>query len=237
MRRLWPLALVLLAACGGGAPSVTTAPGTSTNPGATAGPAFTGSSGTPGPIQATPATGGVIPAACAAGFIEYLTAIEPLVADLNPETATLGEFGAADRAAREKGFELLSANESRATYSCSEVGLEFNYFDARSPWAAIHEIADAQAPGTAAYLQVKEQLSDIETKTLADYGSPSCDEVVAQIKEAVAQELAAGSKTTNDLGIDKGLALLGLYKAYIADVRAETCPRDALGNDEFSFMR
>lgn len=35
---------------------------------------------------------------------------------------------------------------------------------------------------------------------------------------------------------DAGVALLGLYKAYIGQVQIEACPRDALGNDEFGFF-
>ena len=36
--------------------------------------------------------------------------------------------------------------------------------------------------------------------------------------------------------LEDGLALLGLYRAYMRDVQNEVCPRDALGNDEFDFF-
>lgn len=40
----------------------------------------------------------------------------------------------------------------------------------------------------------------------------------------------------DDMSVDEGVALLGLYKAYLADVRAGSCATDALGNEEFGFM-
>ena len=232
MRRLLPLALVLLSGCGGAI--ATTGPGQ-----ATIGPPPAGSgapASTTGAPQSTAAAGVVIPAACAAGFIEYLKAIEPVVSGFDPATDTLGDFVDADRAAGDKGFELMSANGSRATYSCSEVGLEFNYFDSRSPWAAIHAIASAQAPGTVGYLLVNERVSNVDIGVMSDYDVATCDEAVASIKADVAAASADGAESVDDLSVDEGIALLGLYKAYIAQAREEVCPRDELGNDEFGFM-
>ena len=235
MRRLLPLALVLLSGCGGAA--ATTLPGQSLGGGQTSGPGGTTSTNaTPPAGQATQATGVVIPAACAAGFVEYLKAIEPVVSGFDPATDKFGDFYAADDAAGEKGIELLIANDSRATYSCSEVGLEFAYFDSRSPWAAIHEIASAQAPGTVGYLQVNEKVSNTEIAAMSDYGITTCDEAVTRIKQDVAAETAAGADSVDDMSVDEGIELLGLYNAYLAQVRAETCPRDELGNDEFGFI-
>ena len=108
--------------------------------------------------------------------------------------------------------------------------------DSRSPWAAIHEIASAQAPGTVAYLQVNERASNIEIGVMSDFGIATCDGAVTEIKQDVAAQTAAGAENVDDLSVDEGLALLGLYKAYIAQVREEVCPRDELGNDEFGFM-
>jgi hypothetical protein len=232
MRKLLPLALVLLSGCGGAA--ATTLPGQPTNPAQTTGTGATVEP--PATGQATGAAGVVIPASCAAGFIEYLKAIEPVVAGFDPATDTLGDFFAADDAAGDKGYELLTANDSRATYSCSEVGLEFNYFDSRSPWAAIHEIASANAPGTVGYLQVNERVSAIDIAEMSDYGVATCDDAVARIKKGVADATNSGMATVDDMSVDPGIALLGLYNAYLAQVREELCPRDALGNDEFGFM-
>ncbi len=236
MKRLSLLALVLLAGCGG----ATSAPTPSA--GATAGPQSTDTP-VPGATTASSATsvpsagsGVLIPAACAAGFTDYLKLIEPVVADFDPTTADLSAFYAADDAASEKGLEAMTANGSRATYSCSEVGLEFNYFDTRSPWDAILEIAKAQAPGTVAYLEVKRRVSAIDTATMSDYDAATCDDAVARIKKAVADELAAGSETVQDMSVDEGLALSGLYSAYMHDVSDAKCPPDKLGNDEFGFM-
>ena len=229
MRRLLPLALVVLSACGGGATSPTN-PGATTNAAQTIGPGAT--------TNATPTAGTsvVIPAACAAGFIEYLKGIEPVVSGFHSASAAFGDFFSVDEAASEKGVEIMMANGAAATYSCPEVGLEFAYFDTRSPWSAIHEIAAANAPGTIAYLQIKELVSAIDTAELSDYGVVSCDDAVARIKKGVADETGAGTESAEDMDVDAGLALLGLYRAYLADVRDGACPADALGNDEFDFF-
>lgn len=52
----------------------------------------------------------------------------------------------------------------------------------------------------------------------------------------MAAELSGGAASAAAMGLEDGLALLGLYKAYLADVRNEICPRDELGNDEFGFF-
>jgi hypothetical protein len=236
MRRLLSLALVLLAGCGGATSAPTLPAGASAGPQTTITPvpgATTASSATSLP---TTGTGVVIPAACAAGFTDYLKLIEPVVAKFDPKTATLGDFETADDAASEKGLEAMTANGSRATYSCSEVGLEFNYFDTRSPWDAILEIAKAHAPGTVAYLEVNRKVAAIDTAKMSDYDVATCDDAVARIKKAVADQLAAGSETVQDMKIDEGLALSGLYGAYMHDVGDGKCPADVLGNDEFGFM-
>jgi hypothetical protein len=68
---------------------------------------------------------------------------------------------------------------------------------------------------------------------VTDYGVEGCDAAVAKIKDGVA---AGGADGAEDMALQEGLALLGLYKAYLADVRNEICPRDQLGNDEFDFF-
>jgi hypothetical protein len=233
MRRLLPLALVLLSGC----PGATTSPtlsGQATTPAQTS---ATGSTGAPpATSQATTAAGVEIPAACVAGFTAYLKAIEPVVAGFDPTTAIFGAFFDADDAAGEKGIELMTANGARATYSCPEVGLEFAYFDSHSPWAAIHAIATAQAPGTEPYLQVKEQVSAIDNAQLSDYDVATCDDAVARIKQEIADQTAAGTDTVDNMSVTEGIDLLGLYKAYLSDVQDGACPADALGNDEFGFI-
>ncbi len=97
------------------------------------------------PPAASEATG--IPAACAEGFAEYLVAIEPLVSGFDPATGTLADLFSAKEAARSKSMELLTANDSRAPYSCSEVGLEWAYFDSDTPWDAVLAIAADDGPG------------------------------------------------------------------------------------------
>jgi hypothetical protein len=232
MRRLLALALVLLAGCGG--TTISTSLPVITAPGQTAGAATTAPAATTG-AAGTPATGVTIPAACAAGFTDFLKQIEPVVAGFDLETATLGEFFTVDDLAKEKGVDIMMANGAAATYSCPEVGLEFAYFDSNSPWLAIHELATAQAPGTEPWLQVTEKLAQIDGAKLADFGAATCEDGSKRIKDAVAGQMGAGTHTAADMAIGPGLELLGLYRAYLAAVREGTCP-DVLGNDEFDFF-
>ena len=231
MRRLLPLALVLLSGCG----SATTAP-TLPVQATTAGQA-TGTSTTPGPGLPTAAAGAVIPAACAAGFTDYLKLIEPIVAGFDPARSTFGDFYTVDNAASDKGTDVMLANGAKATYSCPEVGLEYNSFGINSPWAAILEIAHAQASGTVAYLEMERKVVALDNAKLSDYGSTGCDDAVARIRQAVADQSGAGKDTVADMGVDAGLALFGLYTAYLSQVQDGVCPPDVLGNDEFDFMQ
>jgi hypothetical protein len=233
-------AMVALAGCGGGAANTANPGGGTTEPGATVGgPAATTQAGpaTPEPA-ATEDTGGTtteIPADCAAGFVEYLKAIEPITDGFDPATGTMAELGTLDQAIGMKGFELMDANGGSATYSCSDVGLEFNYFDMRSPWAAIHQLAAAQAPGTAGYLQATEEVSALDDDLIADHGMASCEEAAAKIKADVKKAMAAGTDTMDGMFVQDAAPLLGLYNAYNTEVREGRCTNE-LGNDEFGFM-
>lgn len=245
MRRLFSalvIVLVLVACSGspGTAPTVGPAGGSSA-PSAPSGSSAPGDSAGPSsPASAAPSgatgNGASLPAACAEGFAKYLTQIEPIVSAFDPATATLGDLSAADQAVGEKSYELLTANNSTAPYSCSEVGLEWAYFDSNTPWDAVLAVAGASAPGTVAYLTAVRDLAAIDVAKVADYGVDGCDEAVASIKERVAAELSGGAEGAEEMALQEGLALLGLYKAYLADVRNEVCPRDELGNDEFGFF-
>ena len=244
MRRLLPLVLVVAAGCGG-AIAGPTSPGGGTTPAQTSATGGQPTTGAGGPGATTPAGGGqatpggnsgAIPESCATGFIAYLKAIEPLASGFDPATATLGDFFTAKEAISEKGVEILMENGATATYSCPEVGLEFAYFDSRSPWASILQIATADAPGTVAWLETNQQVSAIDVGQMADYGASTCDDAVTQIKAGVAAATGAGMAKAADMGVGEGIALLGLYKTYLAGVRDGACTADALGNDEFNFF-
>jgi hypothetical protein len=231
------LALVL-AACGS-TPGATDQSGPSLAPEATAGVgggATAGPAATEGPVP-TEAGGGTgsIPADCAAGFIEYLKAIGPVVAGFDPAEGTMAELSELDQAVSLAGFELMDANGGSATYSCSDVGLEFNYFDASSPWAAIHEIVSTAAPGAGGYLQATEQIAMLDDDVLADHGMASCEDAAAKIKADVADAMAAGAATMDGMTVEDAAPLLGLYNAYNTEVREGRCT-NSLGNDEFGFM-
>jgi hypothetical protein len=178
----------------------------------------------------------VLPVKCAEGFATYLKAIEPIVSSFDPAKATLGDLSSADDATSEKAFELLDANGGRAPYSCSEVGLEWAYFDSNSPWDAILAVAAGAAPGTVAYLTGLRATTALDEAKLSDYGIAGCDEAVKAIKKQVAAQTKSGTKGVEKMPFAAGVELLGLYKAYIRQVQTEACPRDALGNDEFGFF-
>ena len=233
MRRLLPLVAILIVGCTS-SPGVTPAGG---GAGASSGPASTNTAA-PGDSVApsdTPAasSAGALPADCADGFTAYLTAIEPIVSSFDPSTAKLGDVETVDSAVQEKSMELLIANDSTAPYSCPDVGLEWSYFDASTPWDAVLATAADAAPGTVAYLTTQRDMANLDVAKVADYGVSGCDEAVAKIKADVAAQTVDGAR---DMALADGLALLGLYKAYLRDVQTEACPRDALGNDEFDFF-
>ena len=83
------------------------------------------------------------------------------------------------------------------------------------------------------YLTAVRDMAAIDVAKVTDYGVEGCDAAVAKIKAGVA---AGGAGGAEKMALQEGLALLGLYKAYLADVRNEICPRDQLGNDEFDFF-
>lgn len=182
------------------------------------------------------AEGGALPAACAEAFSTYLTEIEPIVAGFDPARATFSDLSTTEQAVRDKSMELLRANDSTAPYSCPEVGLEWAYFSSNTPWDAVLVVAGDAAPGTVAYLTSVRDLAAIDVAKVGDFGVEGCDAAVAGIKEQVASAAAGGADGVLGMTLQDGLALLGLYKAYLADVRNEICPRDELGNDEFDFF-
>ena len=245
MRRLFSVVVIVLVlvAC-------TVSPGAAPTEGPAAGssapsapPASSASGETavpPSPASAAPSAAAgntsVLPGACEAGFAKYLTEIESIVSAFDPATATLGNLSTAEQAVQEKSYELLSANNSTAPYSCSEVGLEFAYFDSNTPWDAVMAVASNAAPGTVAYLTAVRDMAAIDVAKVTDYGVEGCDAAVASIKKRIAAELSGGAEGGEEMALKEGLALLGLYKAYMADVRNEICPRDELGNDEFGFF-
>ena len=248
MRKLLTLLVILLVGCSGSPGSTSTVgqPATSNAPSAAGGSAASGAPGGPSApsTQASAATSGApaastttaLPADCAAGLAAYLVAIEPIVSGFDPAKAKLGDLFTADDKVHEKSMELLDANDSRAPYSCSEVGLEWAYFDSRTPWDAVMAVAGESAPGTVAFLTAVQAISAHDVNTVSVYGIEGCDAVVASLKKRVAAQTKKDVEEVVDMPFDDGLALLGLYKAYMRDVRNEVCPRDELGNDEFGFM-
>ena len=247
MRRFLPLLVILLVGCGGAPGSApadgqTTASSAPTDSGGSAGSVDPGSSpaatvdASTAPTEAPSAAAGSLPAACAEGFAAYLVELEPIVSSFDPAKATLGDLATVDQAVDDKSYELLQANDSTAPYSCPEAGLDWAYFDADTAWDAVLVVAADAAPGTVAYLTALQAWKQLDVAVVADYGIEGCDAAVAGIKEQVADATADGQAEVADMPLADGLALLGLYRAYLHDVQDEVCPRDALGNDEFDFF-
>ena len=97
------------------------------------------------------------------------------MAKFDPAKDTLGALYKAEDAAGDKAHELLQANNSTAPYSCSEVGLEWAYFDAHTPWDAVLVVASGAAPGTVGYLHALRDHAALDEAVLADYGIDGCD--------------------------------------------------------------
>ena len=145
--------------------------------------------------------------------------------------------GERDQATSDKAFELLSANGGRAPYSCSEVGLEWAYFDANSPWDAILAVAADAAPGTVAYLTGLRAMSALDVAKLSDYGIAGCDDAVKTIKQRVAAQTASGTKGVEKMPFDAGVKLLGLYKAYIRSGPDRGMPARRAGQQRVRLLR
>ena len=245
MRRFLPLLVILFVGCSGGPGSGSTGASTAaSNPpsgpaGSAVSPAPAGS-GAASPVASPEASAGSnagpLPPDCAKGLADYLVAIEPLVSKFDPAKATLGDLFTAKEAVQTKSVELLMANDATAPYSCSEVGLEWAYFDARSPWDAVLVVAGDAAPGTVGYLTAQREMSAMDVNPVSAYGVEGCDAAVASIKKGVKAHSNKGKSEVVDMGFKDAVALLGLYRAYMHDVQNEVCPRDVLGNDEFGFF-
>ncbi len=245
MRRFLPLLVILLVGCSGGPGSASTGASTasSNSPSAPAGSAVSpapAGSGAASPVASTEASAasnaGPLPADCAKGLADYLVAIEPLVSKFDPAKATFGDLVTAKDAVQTKSVELLMANDATAPYSCSEVGLEWAYFDSRSPWDAVLVVAGDAAPGTVGYLTAQREMSAMDVNPVTAYGVEGCDAAVASIKKGVKAHSNKGKSEVVDMGFKDAVELLGLYRAYMHDVQNEVCPRDVLGNDEFDFF-
>ena len=241
MRRFLPFLVILVVGCGGAASSAPAAEPTaaSSAPSGPTGSAATAAPGGPsGPASEAPSASaaGALPAECAEGLGAYLVAIEPLVSGFDPGSAKLGDLQTSGEAVRSKSMELLKANDSRAPYSCSEVGLEWAYFDSDTPWDGVLAVAASKAPGTVGYLTAVQGEAALDVTPVSAYDVKDCDEAVASIKKRVAAQMSKRVSGIEKMTFKDGLALLGLYKAYMRDVQNEVCPRDALGNDEFDFM-
>ena len=243
MKRLLPLALLLVAvACGESADTNTSEPPSSastTSASASSEGTASASSAGAGANAATPATqqaSGGIPERCQEGFASYLTTIEPLVAAYDPASASLSEWSAFREAVREKSVELLMANNATAPYSCSEINLEWAYFDMKSPWDAILPFAEERAPGTVAYLETVRDYTSSYGAQLEDYVTGGCDAAAEAVRQAVADEIAAGHQQVAEMPVPEGLEMLNLYNSYMSKIQQEECPRDQLGNTEYMFI-
>jgi hypothetical protein len=247
MRKFLPVLVILLAGCTSGsgsapseAPAASGAPTAPAASAASAAPAGSSAASAGAPAESAAASAasnaGALPADCAKGLADYLVAIEPLVSKFDPAKATLGDLRDAKDAVQTKSVELLMANDARAPYSCAEVGLEYAFFDSSTPWDAVLVVAGASAPGTVAYLNAQREMAALDVNKVTDYGVEGCDAAVAAIKKGVKAHSNKGKSEVADMGFKDGVALLGLYRAYMHDVQNEVCPRDVLGNDEFDFF-
>ena len=133
-----------------------------------------------------------------------------------------------------EGVELLVANDGTPrTAVPRSAGVRVLRF--ALAWAAIHQVAAANAPGTQPYLQVNERVAALDNTQLSDFGAATCEDASGRIKEAVSGLVGAGTASAEDMPVEAGIDLLGLYRAYLNSVADGTCP-DVLGNDEFDFF-
>jgi hypothetical protein len=174
------------------APATTAAPAdTTAAAGDTTTPADTAAAGdTTAPIDEPPATILVdsvddIPQECVDILAEFLRSVEPSVADVDWDAASVGEFQTIT-AGLEAQFAALDEREAAEGCDAYQLG-----DDAASLAAAI-EIAEAEAPGTVGWLEFLGSMT-VEPANAADLPQ-DCAGAIAYI-----EQLVAAGGTFNDL--------------------------------------
>jgi ribosomal protein L11 methylase PrmA len=193
---------LLLAACGGdGSSDTTTADGGSAT---TEAPSDTeGDEGSGGGV-------GDIPQECVDLFTEYLQEIEPVVSEVDWETA--------DMAAMEEVGTALEASSEEYETAITEAGcdqIDVDLSDEES-FRFLTELAENEAPGTVAYLAMIQQMaegfgegSDIEV-------SGDCETDIATIQALVDEGGTMSDRPIADLG-----AITGLLTSVASNCSAE----------------
>lgn len=127
-----------------------------------------------------------VPPECMDLFVGFLRDLEPLVEDIDWETATMAEMGELD-----EEFQTISddfdAESSRL--GCDQFEFDSNDDDG---FEQMIEIAEREAPGTVGFFEFLAGLSDLVPDPTDDgesaAGAPAtCDEAVEQIESLVAE--------------------------------------------------
>ena len=188
-KRLLIVVMVLLAACGGTAASTTTAASETTTASTTT---------TAAPEESTDDTTtetvnlADMPQECIDAFVQFLQAIEPVVADFDFESASLD-----DMEVMGTELEAVSAEQTAAMedLNCPDVaGTDEETF------AAMIDIAEREAPGTVPYFQWIQSFSE----SLGGEGggltsSGDCETDIESLEGVIAEKESMGALTMSEL--------------------------------------
>ncbi len=208
-----------LAACGGGdddeaatttaaattSPDTTTASTTATTPSTTASPSATSPSTSTTTADAPTAsttededddpaiiTGlDELPRECVDALAEFLRAVEPVVSDIDWDTATLADF------------EAISGQLEEESSILDEPGLACDDFDFASDaesLQALIDFAEEEAPGVIGWLEFIGQLgTEPPSDGTASEGPQNCAEAIAYIEDLVGQGLKMTDMPVSEL--------------------------------------
>ena len=187
-KRLLIVVMVLLAACGGTAASTTTAVSETTTASTTT---------TAAPEESTDDTTtetvnlADMPQECIEAFVQFLQAIEPVVADFDFESASLD-----DMEVMGTELEAVSAEQTAAMedLNCPDVaGTDEETF------AAMIDIAEREAPGTVPYFQWIQSFSESLGGEGGLTSSGDCETDIGALEAVIAEKESMGALTMSEL--------------------------------------
>jgi hypothetical protein len=152
-----------------------------------------------------------VPEECRAALADFLREIEPVVSEVDWDTATLADFETISTEIEDEGEAFDQASEA-----CDE---NFDFASDEESIAAMIEFAEQEAPGTVGWL---EYLSAFASDDVAEGAPETCDDAIAYLESLIADGVA----TMNDLTPDQ----FGLVTASFNVISTECTPEQL---DEF----
>lgn len=128
-----------------------------------------------------------VPEECRAALADFLREIEPVVSEVDWDTATLADFETISTEIEDEGEAFDQANEA-----CDET---FDFSSDEASFAAMIEFAEQEAPGTIGWL---EYLSALTSDDSTEGAPETCDEAIAYLDTLIAEGIGSMNELTAD---------------------------------------